>query len=300
MASTPIGLTLPAARSRPPELEDSLNRFLYHPLSLRLARLLRPTGISPNAVSVAGMVIFWGAAAAYVGLAWPESVVIGLTLHLLWHVVDGADGDLARMTGRTSATGELVDGVCDYAGYAVLYLALAAFLHAQIGAWAWPLAIAAAASHIAQTNHAESQRRFYLWWVYGVPWLKHAKAAGDAVFAHRNWFSLGFAWLARGYLWLVNRMTPFAAVIDRAIERAGSDRIQRDRIAELVRRGSGHALQLQKLLGPNPRTLLLGFSMAFATPLYFFLAEAVLLNLLLVWSVRHHNRVEQRVAEQIG
>lgn len=300
MASTSAGMTLPAAHSRPRELEDSLNRYVYHPLANRLARLLRPTGIGPNAVSVAGMLCVWGAAAAYVGLAWPQSFLIGFSLHLFWHVVDGADGDLARLTGRSSPTGELVDGVCDYAGHVPLYFALAAMLQGQIGAWAWPLAVAAGASHVAQTNHAETQRRFYLWWVYGVPWLKHAKAAGDDVFQGRNWFSLSFGWMAREYLRLSNAMTPFAPTIDKAVEEARGDPARLQRISALARRSMGRALVFQKLIGPNPRTIILGASMGLGTPLYFFLAEAGLLNLLLVASVRHHNEVGRRLVRKLG
>ena len=41
-------------QSRPPELQDGLNRYLYHPLAARLARLLAPTRITPNLVSVVG------------------------------------------------------------------------------------------------------------------------------------------------------------------------------------------------------------------------------------------------------
>jgi hypothetical protein len=123
-----------AVRGRPRELEDGLNLYLYHPLAARLARLLKPTGISPNAVSVFGCLLVWGAAWAYTGLAWPQRVVAGFTLHLLWHVVDGADGDLARLTGKSSPTGELVDGVCDLAGHIVLYVALAAMLQIRSAA----------------------------------------------------------------------------------------------------------------------------------------------------------------------
>jgi len=301
MASTPAELPpLRTPRGRPPELEDGLNRFIYHPLAHRLALLLRPTGVSPNAVSVLGMLLVWGAAAAYVGLAWPQSVAIGFTLHLAWHVVDGADGDLARLTGKSSPTGELVDGVCDYAGHAPIYIGLAFILQGEIGWWAWPLAAASAASHSAQTNHAESQRRFYLWWVYGRPWLKHAENADDDVFRGSNWFSLTFGWMARLYLQLVSLMTPYAAAIDAAVEEARGDPERRRRIADLVRRSSRHALTFQKLLGPNPRTIILGVSMAFGSPLYFFLAELVLLNLLLAASVRHHNEVGRRLARKLG
>ena len=284
---------------RPPELEDGLNRFVYHPLAARLARLLRPTGISPNTVSVVGMLLVWAAAGAYTGLGWPQGALIGFSLHLLWHVVDGADGDLARLTGTSSPTGELVDGVCDYAGHVVLYVALAAMLDGQIGGWAWPLAVAAGASHIAQTNHAETQRRTYLWWAYGIPWLKHARAAGDRVFTYDNWFSLTFGWMAHLYLQLAGAMTPHAASIDRAVEAAVDDKRLSASIRRLARRASRRSLLFQKAVGPNPRTIILGASMLAGSPLYYFLAEAVLLNLLLWVSVRHHNRVARRLAERL-
>src|SRR6187549_2253229 len=78
-----------APRTRKPELEDWLNRHLYHPLSGRLARLLVPTGVTPNMVSVAGALSIWAAAWAYASFEWPYGALLGLALHMLWHVIDG-------------------------------------------------------------------------------------------------------------------------------------------------------------------------------------------------------------------
>ena len=304
MASTHAGASplRPSAltRTRANELEDPLNRFVYHPLARRLARALHPLGVHAHAVSVAGMLVVWAATAAYIGLAWPLGFLVGFALHLSWHVLDGADGDLARLNGTSSPTGELVDGVCDYSAHVPLYFAFAVVLQAEIGGWAWLLAVAAGASHIVQTNHAESQRRFYLYWVYSMPWLKQAKAADDEVFKERDWFSATFGWMARDYLKLVNLMTPHAAAIDAAVEAARGDERRRARIAALVRRASRRSLTFHKVLGPNPRTLIVGASMAAGSPLWFFLTEAVVLNLLLVWSVRHHNKVGRALAAKIG
>ncbi|MDQ4087651.1 MAG: CDP-alcohol phosphatidyltransferase family protein [Pseudomonadota bacterium] len=287
-------------RGRPLELEDPLNRFIYHPLAARLARLLVPTGVTPNAVSVAGALMVWAAAWAYTMVAWPLGALLGLAFHMLWHVVDGADGDLARLTGKSSPLGEMVDGACDYAGHAILYIALAAMLDDQLGIWSWLLGLAAAASHSLQTNHSETQRRSYLWWAYGVPWLKHAKAAEHEVFEGRNWFTTTFGWLARRYLAVANRMTPASAAIDQAIEAAAGDPRRTRLIRGLVRRASRRSLSLEKVVGANPRTIILGLSMALGTPLYFFLAETVLLNLLLIVSVRHHNKVGRRLADKFA
>lgn len=285
---------------RPRELEDRLNLYFYHPLAARLASGLLPIGISPNAVSVLGMLLVWAAAWAYTQMGRPEGVLLGFALHLLWHVFDGADGHLARLKGSASPTGELVDGVCDYAGHTILYFALAAMLQVQIGALAWPIAILAGASHIAQTNHAETQRRSYLWWGYGIPWLKHAQLRGDEVFRDASWISRTFGWMARDYLKLGSAMAPHAAAVDRLVEEAAADPRRTALFRRLARKLSRASLLLQKSVGPNPRTLILGASMALGSPLWFFLAELVALNLLLAISVRHHNRVALRLARALG
>jgi CDP-alcohol phosphatidyltransferase len=293
---TPAGPS--AAKLRPREAEDWLNRHVYHPPARRLARLLQPTGVSPNMVSVAGGLSIVAAAAAYTLISWPAGVLLGFFLHAFWHVLDGADGELARLTGRSSPTGELVDGVCDYAGHALLYFALALFIFPAVGHWAWVVGWAAGLSHVAQSNHAESQRRTYLWWVYGVPWLKHAQAAGDEVFEHRNWFSLAFAWFARLYLKLAEASDPYAAEVDALIAGAAGDPRRRQLIADLARDNGRVSLLYQKFVGANPRAPILGLAMALGSPLYYFLAECVLLNLLLLASIRHHRSASRRLARQ--
>jgi len=287
-------------RARPPELEDPLNRYLYHPLASSVARLLQPTGISPNAVSVGGALCIWAAAWAYAAMAWPAGALAGLALHMSWHVLDGADGDLARLTGRSSPRGEMVDGLCDYAGHAVLYVVLAAILDDKIGWWAWPLAVVAAASHAVQTNHAEAQRRCYQWWVYRKPWIKNAKAAEDAVFRDRSGFGLASTWLTRLYLGVASRMAPWAERLDALVDQAAGDSRALTRIRRCVRGSSRTSLAFEKIVGPNPRTIILGIGMLLGSPLWFFLFEAVVLNLVLAVSMIHHNAVGRRLVERLA
>jgi len=285
---------------RPPELQDPLNRYLYHPLSRRIAHVLAPTGLSPHAVSVAGTLVVWAAAWSYAKLPWPLGVALGFGLHITWHVLDGADGDLARLTGKASPTGELVDGVCDYSAQVMMYFVLTAMLDDQVGWWAWPLAMASGMSHIVQTNHAETQRRSYLWWGYGVPWLKHAQAADDEVFREQHWFSSTFSWMARDYLKLAYWMAPWAARLDAIVDEAASDHRKTARVRRMVRATAKVSLVYEKLVGPNPRTIMLGLSMLAGTPLWYFLGEALLLDALLLASVRHHNAVQRRLVARLG
>jgi phosphatidylglycerophosphate synthase len=297
-ASAAMGKILP--RTRPRELEDPLNFFVYHPLAHRLARLLVPTGIAPNAVSVMGLVALCAATWAYIGLDWPLNALTGLAFMLAWHVVDGADGDLARMTGRTSATGELVDGVCDYLGNIIMYVAFAFLLDDTLGGWAWVLAVAAGASHIVQTNHAETQRRLYLWRAYGVPWLRNAAASGDALFRRENWIARWFGWGAVAYVRLSDWMSPSANPIDASLAAAAGDPRETQRIRAMVRRASRTSIVLQKGLGANPKTFFIAGAIALGSPLYYYLTTLVALNLWLAVSILHHKRVDARLAAALS
>jgi phosphatidylglycerophosphate synthase len=175
------------SQGRPSEIEEWLNRVLIHPLSRRLTTVLIPTGVTPNMVSIMGVVMAAVAAGLYGGLPWPISALLGFVAHLGWHVFDGADGDLARRTGKSSPSGEVVDGICDYLSHVVIYVVFAMVLAAQFrsgqwgqlsGAWGWVLAIVAGLSRAVQANHYESSRRTYQWWVYGIPWIRQGLSEG--------------------------------------------------------------------------------------------------------------------------
>lgn len=292
----PAGGRRPLPPAKPRELEDLLNRRLFHPVSRRLAVLLSFTFVTPNMVSVTGalLVVTAGALYSFFGGAW--AIALAFVLHMLWHVVDGADGDLARLTGRASPLGEMVDGVCDYASHALIYLFLAIHLAEWIGWWAYALGWASGLSRVAQANHAESQRRIYLWRAYGTPWMQQARAAGDAAFQRRTILSA----LGRAYLWLSAQLSPGSAILDRAAGEAARDPGARTRFTRLCRLTFRGPLFLQALLGANPRTLLLGASMALGSPLWFFIAETTVMNLLLLASIgrqRAANReLERRLA----
>ena len=296
---------------RPRELQDRLNYHLYHPLAWRLARILAHTPLTPNMVSVFGGLLVVAAGVVYFNmdstggpwaLGWPMGAMLGMALHMSWHVVDGADGDLARITGRTSPIGEMVDGICDYASHIVLYVLLAFVLTRQIGsgqAWAWTLA--AGASHIVQSNHVEVQRRFYQYWTYSVPWLNNAKDNNAGLFGEKTLFARLFEPIARGYLFLAAGMTPHARQIDEAVRQAlaADDKPRLAAIRAEVAREQKPLLDFLKLLGPNPRAIVLGLGMIAGSPVYYFFYQVVVLNLLLLISVQLHNRAAKRTASRI-
>ena len=294
----PLNLVRPM---RPRELEDTLNHKLYHPLAWQLARLLARTPVTPNQVSVFGGATVVCAGIAYVSPlwggpylptgAWSFSAALGMALHMTWHVIDGADGDLARMTGRSSPYGEMIDGLCDYSSHFVLYVLLGLLLASTLGPWAWAITIPAGLAHAVQAAHVEAQRRFYLYWVYAKPWLNNDRPEGRGP----------FAWLVSLYLRVAQGSTPSALAIDRQITLAmAGDPARLERLRAMIRAQMPPLLRLQKLLGPNSRAIVLGLSMLLtASPLAYLAYSGVWLSLLLVLSIVFHNRAWRRLAIQI-
>lgn len=287
---------------KPPELELWSNRWIVHPLSRRLAVLLTPTPLTPNMVSCLGVVAAAGAAYFYgapnwSGPAWPWSVLGGFLCHLGWHVLDGADGELARRTGRSSPSGEVVDGVCDYAGQAILYLALALVLSRTLGVWAWPLALASGLSRAVQANSYESRRRTYQYWAYGAGWIRQSLDGAAGQDAPSGLLAV----LGRAYLAISDRVARADGQLERGLaEQLDKSPAAAQRARDLYRRGQTPALRAARPLSANARTIALGLSMAAGSPLYFFLYEVVGLALVLAWSLRVQVRADAAVAAALS
>ena len=100
-------------------LRQALNAYVEQPVARALARL----GVSPNAVTFAGLV---GAGiSAYLiseGIFWAGGVVM-----LLAGILDLFDGALARATGQDSDFGALLDSVIDRVSEIVVLLGLLLF-----------------------------------------------------------------------------------------------------------------------------------------------------------------------------
>ena len=124
-----------------------VSRHLNRRVSVPMARLLAQTPATPNQVSVGALLIAIGSMAAYIaGVGY-----LGGILAQISSIVDGADGDLARLKGITSAFGGFFDSVLDrYADSAVL-LGLTYWAAEGSGAGVWSVGFAALAGTFAVT-----------------------------------------------------------------------------------------------------------------------------------------------------
>lgn len=143
------------------EIEDPTNLYFVHLLSNRLVPLCARLGVPPNVVSLTGMACGLLAGLAYYRVGDTRFTIVGFVLMIGWHVMDGVDGQLARLTGSQSQLGKILDGICDYVTFTAVYVGLALAASRQLGGWVWGVVVLAGLCHAVQSAIYETQRQDY-------------------------------------------------------------------------------------------------------------------------------------------
>lgn len=149
---------------RTSEIEEFTNLYFIHPVATRLTFLFAKWRLTPNAVSITGMLSGILAAFAYYHYKDLRYAIAGFVLMIVWHVMDGADGQLARLTNTQSQSGKIIDGICDYVTFIAVYIALGLNLSQSLGGWIWLLIVVAGICHAVQAAAYEVQRQEYNFW----------------------------------------------------------------------------------------------------------------------------------------
>jgi CDP-L-myo-inositol myo-inositolphosphotransferase len=110
-------------RSLTKDVDGPVSRYLNRPISTRLSVLLAPLRVHPDIVSTLALGV--GLVAAWL-LAGGHGIVGGILVHAS-SILDGVDGEVARLQVRASAGGALLDGVMDRIADAAILGALAAW-----------------------------------------------------------------------------------------------------------------------------------------------------------------------------
>ncbi len=151
------------------DTENYLDRIFYRPVGYRLALLLKPTGIVPNAVTIVS--IFVGIAACLLFLPDDSLIInmVGFLLLVSANILDCVDGQLARMTGIKSELGRILDGFSGDLWFLTFYTVMTIRLMTGEG-WGWwtiAIALASAYSHFNQAGMVDYYKTLHLHFLKG-------------------------------------------------------------------------------------------------------------------------------------
>jgi len=290
-AEQPAGAAAASIR-RTTEIEEITNLYFIHPLAGRLVPWFARLRMTPNVVSLTGMLFGILAAFAYYRYADPRFAILGFVLMIAWHVMDGADGQLARFTQSYSYFGKVLDGISDNVTFLAVYTALAMALGHKDGAWVYALVAVSAVCHAIQSASYEALRQEYEQLGRGKkpqepPPRNSAARDGDGPpvirwlfdFLHRLFFN-GLSFPTAGITRQFRKT--MAAALQREPDRAS---LIRERYREIL------APQLRRwsILSANYRTLGIFLSALFKAPEYYFGFEIIGFNAVLavlIWRQR--------------
>ncbi len=130
-----------AATLKSSETEDWLDLHVIRPVCYYLAVIFAKLDIHPNAVTIASMFIGAGSAvffgcASYYYCGWNGLVlnIVAIVLLMIADIFDCTDGQLARMTGKKSRLGRILDGAAGFTWFVPIYHAIIwrFYLHHEI------------------------------------------------------------------------------------------------------------------------------------------------------------------------
>jgi CDP-L-myo-inositol myo-inositolphosphotransferase len=109
--------------------DGPISRYLNRPLSTRITRYLLKTDITPNSVSFFSFILAM-VGAFFFFLGGYSNLVIGALLAHISSVIDGCDGEIARLKFQVTEFGGWFDAVLDRYADAFLLFGLTYYVHA--------------------------------------------------------------------------------------------------------------------------------------------------------------------------
>jgi 1L-myo-inositol 1-phosphate cytidylyltransferase / CDP-L-myo-inositol myo-inositolphosphotransferase len=131
-------------RSLVKDTDGFMARHVERPISLQIVRRLASTAVTPNQITIASAAIGLFGAPFFLSEFWLWQTV-GALLFLTHSIVDGCDGELARLKFQESRWGGVLDFWGDNVVHIVTFACMAAGWSLSVGAF-WPLLLGAAAA----------------------------------------------------------------------------------------------------------------------------------------------------------
>jgi phosphatidylglycerophosphate synthase len=277
-----------AEYGRPNSIEEFSNQFIVHPLSTVLAKVAIKLGISANIVSFLGLGAGWLAAFFYFQQPALGFVFAGFLAMFAWHVLDGADGRVARATGTSSAFGRIIDGICDHLVFGAVYIAITLYL-IKTGSplTIWFLALAAGLSHAVQAAGYEERRQKYQRRSRGIT---RADVTDKLLSVDGKKSTLAGIYDAAQRL-VSGGISP----LDQRLEEMRAAKRSDNEVQAVINKTS-KIVRAWALLNANNRTIMIAVMAAIAQPALYFVYEITILNIVLIGLLIYERRAEARIA----
>ena len=291
----------PEATYKARDVEGILDLYFYRKIGFWLAQFFARLKMTPASVSLLGGLcgVIAGHLYFYRNLG---TNIVGMALHVVANALDNADGQLARLTGRQSREGRIIDSLADHLVFVSIYvhLALRYLIEGASPAICF-LAVAAGISHAWQGAAADYYRASYLYFVKGKSFMDlDSSVALRSDYQKLSWRDRPWhKFLLALYLNFTRQQEMLSPHLRRL--REISNRSFAHEIPEWFRsryqRSARPMFKLWGLLMTNTRMLLLFILLFIGQPVWYFWIEVTVFNVLLAYLIYRQENMSQSLLE---
>ena len=269
------------------------------------ALLFSKLGVHPIAVTLLSIVI--GATSGYFFYQTDLRMnIIGICLLIWANWYDCADGQLARMTGKKTLIGRILDGFAGDVWFFCIYLGLCLRLMPGWGLWIWPLAAwAGLRCHGRQCAIGDYYRNIHLWFFLGREGSELATSRQEKeVYRSLKWNSRD--WFHKLYLFFYIRytksqedQTPVFQQLFSAIQEKLGGKVPED-MRRRFRQDSLPLMPITNILTFDTRAGVLFLSVLIGMPWIYFIFESTVLEVLRYRMIHRHEGFCRKYLDEIN
>lgn len=275
------------------ETESDFELYVTRTPGFLWAKLFEWLHIHPIAVTLASMVL--GAASGF--FFWFDSLKLNLIgmLMLVWaNWLDCADGQLARMTGKKTLIGRILDGFAGDVWFFCIYFFLCARMTEEWGIWIWLLtAWAGFRCHARQCAIADYYRNIHMWFMPDTQSSELVTSVQEeAKMKALRWMSGD--WFEKLYLFFYIQYTkgqedqsPRFQQLYRLLQEKYPNGLSLDERMEFTKK-SRPLMKYANMLTTDLRVAVLFASLTVGRPWIYIIFECTILEALRFYTIRRH------------
>lgn len=294
------------------DTEEWLDVYFTRPIGLVFAIFWNKLGVHPNVITILSIFLGVGAGIMF-GYTDLMHNILGVLLLMFANFCDSTDGQMARLTGKKTLLGRVLDGFSGDVWFATIYFAIIFRLFNQNIPGTelhWHLLIfvlafvAGVMCHSPQSSLADYYRQIHLLFLKGKEGSELDNYAQQRQIYENlpksKWFDRLFYYNYANYCKSQEKRTPkFQKMMEVVKERYGSVENMPQELKEQFIKGSRPLMKYTNILTFNVRAITLYVTCLLNCPWVYLLVEILILSIIYIYMHKKHESLCAEITNQI-
>ena len=294
------------------DTEEWLDVYFTRPIGLVFAIFWNKLGVHPNVITILSIFLGVGAGIMF-GYTDLMHNILGVLLLMFANFCDSTDGQMARLTGKKTLIGRVLDGFSGDVWFVTIYFAIIFRLFNQNIPGTelhWHLLIfvlafvAGVMCHSPQSSLADYYRQIHLLFLKGKEGSELDNYAQQRQIYENlpksKWFDRLFYYNYANYCKSQEKRTPkFQKMMEVVKERYGSVENMPQELKEQFIKGSRPLMKYTNILTFNVRAITLYVTCLLNCPWVYFLVEIIILSIIYIYMHKKHESLCAEITNQI-